>query len=149
MKTSDPRLVSLTPESNLLIPMQSTTLHLRDLNQGDASGLLDDTPIDIGALRPTGFLHQSGEIEIINSALLNDWADRLHSEQQVCCDLIDHSRLDASLVLVLRFWFGERAWCQHHRHSRYNAKGKSWHEVVDVLLEIASWNSRLLVVCSV
>ena len=147
MILKEKRLVALNPELDLHIPTYTATIALKDVNLGGEHGQPYEMPIDISAPKPVGFVHHDEGVELLNGQLLNTWANCLHAEQQVFCDLIDISRLDASEVLLLRFWHGDRAWCQHHRQSRYDAQMESWQDVINALFneeELAQAVTHLL-----
>jgi len=133
MKIQEKRTTRLTPTATQLhITTYSATVALRDLGMGVEHGQPYDTPLDIGTPRPVAFKHLEG-IEVLNGQLMTPWGNCLHSEQQIFADLIDINDIDASEQLLLRFWHGDRAWCQYHRQSRYDHNMDSWKDVIRTL----------------
>jgi len=135
MKLQNPRHVMLTPESKRHFPMSSITISLRDLGLGANKGKRIDADLDLMASRPTGFLNQDGNVELLNGELMAELTSPLDAEQTVVCNVIDIRDVDDKEELLLRFWYGERAWCQAHCKSRYDAKTQSWQDIVKTLNE--------------
>ncbi|WP_016854030.1 hypothetical protein [Halomonas smyrnensis] len=137
MEIQNQRRVMLTPYSNLHIPQCSAEISMEDLNLGtqNKQGQCVEHAVDCDSQRPVGFIHRNGHVELLNRALLSDLADQLDAEESVVCDLIPISEVTEQEEMALRFWHGERAWCQQHRRSRYNPQMLSWQDIVRTLFE--------------
>ncbi|SEM10124.1 hypothetical protein [Halomonas daqiaonensis] len=135
MQLPHQRQVQVTPKSRLSITTYTASLRLQDLDLGTQQGQRVEHDVDCTSHRPVGFIHRDGDVELLNRALLPDLTDHLDAEQSVLCDLIKISEVNDEEELALRFWYEERAWCQHHRHSRYTPRTPSWQDIVTILIE--------------